>query len=800
MIRHHFAYAIRHLTKNKQYTLLNLFGLSVGLACFALIGSWVKSELSYDRFHEKSSRIYRVVSKLIDETTVIDKAVTSPPLGAALMNDIPEIQQVVRIDPSDAAVNVADKTFLEQGIITDQSFLELFDFKLLSGDRSSALTEPYSVILSQSMARKYFDKTDPLGQFVKIFGFDPDGNGALYKVTGVIEDCPTNSQFSYDYVISFKTWETVSPEVLQSEGWRMNRVYTYILLHPNSDASSVQAKIPGAIEKSIGSSMKENTIRFEYTLQAFTDVHLHSNLNNEIGPTGSISYVIIFGTVGIIVLLLACINYVNLSTAYATSRFKEVGIHKVMGALKRQLVTRYLAESWLLAVISMLIAFAWIEISRPLFEIISGTKFIGLYTIESMGTLFVVTSVVGLIAGFYPAIVISGFKPVNILKANVGGTSGTWLRKVLVVVQFSITIMLVIGIMVVHLQMKFIHDKDLGFDKNNLVVFGVHGSNEIKNGYNGFVEELTSSRNIDGVTRSNTTIGNGLGNLNAILEDAYGKSVNATVYGVGVDYDYIDVYNMKLIAGRNFQVDNAGDSTRAFIVNESLTKSYGYSNPSDIIGKPFEHNGAIGEVIGVVKDFNFHSLQHKVEPAFIHLLDGGFSRVSIRITGDTRSGFDEIQAMWKKHFPASVLQYSFYEDSLATAYKAESRFNGIFLIFSLVSLIIGCLGLFALVSYTVERRSKEIGIRKVLGASVGNILSMISAEFILLVALSCLVAIPLGYYFMSEWLTSFAYHISLNIFMFVVAGGLVLAIAWCTVGVRTFRAASANPVDSLRSE
>jgi putative ABC transport system permease protein len=800
MIRYHLSFAARHLANNKQYTLLNVFGLSVGLACFALIGDWVKSELSYDRFHKKNDQIYRVVAKFTDNTSVIDQAVTSPPLGAALINDIPEIEKVVRIDPSDAAMNVGDKTFLERGIITDQPFFDVFDFKLLSGDRRSALIEPYSVILSEAMALKYFGKANPLGQLVKIFGFDPDGNGALYKVTGVIETCPTNSQFFYDYLISFSTWETVSPEILDSEGWSHNRIYTYVLLNSNSEATAVQAKIPQAIEKSIGSSKSEKSFPFEYSLQALTDVHLYSNLNYEIGPTGNISYVILFGTVGIIVLSLACINYVNLSTAYATSRFKEVGIHKVMGAMKRQLVTRYLTESWLLAMISMLIAFAWIELSRPLFETISGTRFIGLYTIESIGTLFVVTSFVGLIAGVYPAVVISSFKPVNILKAHSGGVSGSWLRKVLVVVQFSATIMLVIGIMVVQLQMKFIHDKDLGFSKDNLVVFGVHGSPEVLSGYKSFVEQLTSSRNIDGVTRSNTTIGNGLGNLSANLEDAYGMSVNATVYGIGVDYDYINVHKMELIAGRNFLLDNASDSTRAFIVNESLTKSYGYSDPSDIIGKPFEYDGAKGAIIGVVKDFNFKSLQHKVEPAFMHLLSDGFSRVSIRITGDTRKGFDEVLAMWKKHFPSSVIQYSFYEDSLATSYQTESRFNGIFLIFSLVSLVIGCLGLFALVSYTVERRSKEIGIRKVLGASVGNILSMISAEFIFLVAWSCLVAIPLGYYFMNEWLTSFAYHISLNVFMFVGAGVFVLAIAWFTVGIRTFSAASADPVDSLRTE
>jgi putative ABC transport system permease protein len=801
MITHHLNSAIRHLNKKKLYTILNVFGLSIGLACFATISLWVTSEVSYDKFHTKSDRIYRVVNKFTDETTVINQAVTSPPLGPALAKNIPEVERVVRIDPGDAVMAVGDKSFLEVGMITDQTFFDVFDFNLLNGDRNSALKEPYSVILSQTLAEKYFGTSDPVGQLVKIYSFDADGNGAQYKVTGVIENCPENSQFFYNYLISFNTWETFNPKVLEHEMWFNNgRIYTYLLLHPNSDPTQVQSKLPGVIETYIGKEIKEGRFNYEYTLQALTDVHLHSNLSYEMGPNGNVSYVIIFATVGIMVLLLACINYINLSTAHATERLKEVGIHKILGAMKRQLITRYLTESWLLAMLSLAIACGWIELSRPLFESISGMKFAGLYTIPSIGILFCIASFVGLASGFYPSLVLSRFKPVNILKGHVGELSGTWLRKVLVVVQFSVTIILVIGIIVVQMQMGFIRDKDLGFDKDKLVVFGVHGSPEVYKGYKGFADDLTMNPNIGGVARSNTTIGGGLGNFNAVVEDSYGKKVSTTVYQYRVDHEYIDVYNMKLIAGRNFRVDNAGDSSRAFIVNEALVKSYGYTNAADLIGKSFEYDGKSGEIIGVVRDFNFSSLQHKVEPACIYLLNGGFSRISIRINGDTRKGFDEVLTQWTKHFPTSVVQYSFYEDSLASSYRAESRFFDIFLVFSMVSLTIACLGLFALVSYAVERRSKEIGIRKVLGASVTNILSMVSAEFLSLVAISCLVAIPLGYYFTKEWLTSFAYHISINAFIFIGAGVLVLSIAWATVTFRSFRAASANPVESLRSE
>jgi putative ABC transport system permease protein len=800
MLRTTFRYALRHLRKNSAYTILNVFGLSIGLACFAMIGLWVKSELGYDRFHANAGRIYRVVDRFVDESSVIDQAVTSPPLAPAILRNIPEVEQAVRIDPLDNVMTVNDKSFLEEGIATDQSFFSLFDFKVTSGNRSTLLKEPYSIVLSESLAKKYFGDADPVGQLIKVFRYDPDGNGAQFKVTGVVEDCPDNSQFDYNFMLSLNTWETIDPGVLELEGWFNNMLYTYVLLNDNADISSVQSKVTALVDTYAGAALRDYKSSYEYFLQPFTDVHLHSNLSYEIGPTGSMTYVVIFATIGIIVLLLACINYINLSTAYATERFKEVGVHKVLGAKKSQLVMQYLAESWLLGVMSLVISFGWIEVGRPVFESVSGTKFPGLYSVSSIAALFTIASFVGIVAGFYPSFVLSAFKPVNILKGQPGGLSGSWLRKILVVAQFSITITLVIGIIVVHTQMDFIHNKDLGFDKNNLVVFGVHGSREIMNAYQGFVDELTRDPNIGGVTRSNTTIGNGLGNASAIMEDVHGKKAATTVYRVRVDYDYIDVYNMKIVAGRNFRIDNASDSTKAFIVNEATVRAYGYSNPADIIGKAFEHNGVDGQVIGVVKDFNFQSLQHKIEPACMFLLNNGFSRISIRINGDTQKGFESVNAMWKKHFPSSVIQYSFYEDSLAASYRAESRFSGVFLAFSIVSLAIACLGLFALVSYSVERRSKEIGIRKVLGATINNILSMLSREFLLLVALASIIAVPAGYYFMSEWLAGFAYHVSMSVFMFVGAGALVLVVAWITVSLRTFRAASSNPVNSLRSE
>lgn len=800
MFKHYITYAFRRLLKNKLYTSLNLFGLSIGLACFAMIGAWVRMEFSFDRFHEKGDRIYRVVGKLNDEVSYVDMATTSPPWGPALASEIPEIQKAIRVDPVDNVIAVGDKKILEDGIVTDQAFLDMFDFKTMNGNRATMLTEPYSIVLSESLAKKYFGDADPVGQMMRIFRYDRDNNGAEFKVTGVVEDKPDNTHFPIHFIISFVTWETFNPQVLNVDGWYNDTVYTYLLLNPNADPAAVQAKLPGMVEKYMGAKTPDGRLKFEYTLQPLTDIHLYSNLSYEMGVNGSITYVIIFGSIGIIVLLLACINYINLSTSYATEQLKEVGIHKVMGALKRQLIAQYLIESWMLATFALILAVGWMELARPLFEGLTGTKLQGLYTLQSLALLSAIASAVGLVSGFYPALILSNSKPTSVLKGQPLGVSRTGLRKILVVAQFSITIILVIGILGVNMQMQFIQNKDLGFDKENLVVFGVHGSPEIYKSYNAFVDELMTHPTIKGVTRSNTTLGSSIGASTAKTEDVDGRPVSANVYRIRMDYEYLDVYNMKLLAGRNFRLDNPGDSTRAFLVNEAAIRNFGYTNPQDAIGKPFNYANRQGEIIGVVKDFNFHSLQHKIEPFCAFMLTGAYSRITIKINGDTKKGFDDITTLWRKHFPNTVIQYAFYEDTLASQYQAESRFSAIFLVFSIISLVIACLGLFALVSYNVERRSKEIGIRKVLGASVASILTMISAEFIWLIVVASVVAIPTGYYFMDEWLTGFAYHISLNGLMFVGAGLIVLLVAWATVTLRTFRAASANPVDSLRSE
>jgi putative ABC transport system permease protein len=802
MIRSFFKTAFRQLVKHTTYAGLNLLGLSVGFACFTIIGLWIEGELSYDKFNSKHNRIYRVATFFTDESGKFDQAVTCLPLAPALVNDLPEVEQAISIDLNDAVVKFQDKEFVEQEILgVSEKFFDVFDFRLLKGNSSTALKDPYSIVLSESMAKKYFGETDPIGFSIRMFLYDPEGNGADYKITGVVEDTPANSHFQYNFLFSASTIAVARPNALSADGWFDNGYYTYVLLKPESSEKQLERKLPVLIDKYMGKSMKQYNIRYEYFLQPLKDIHLKSHLRYEIRPTSNLAYILIFGSIGFIVLLLACINYINLSTAYASDRFKEVGIRKVLGAIRKQLIGQYMTESWLLSILAMIVAIGWIEISRPFFEAVTGQSLRGLYSTQTLLTLFLVASATGLLSGSYPALVLSSFKTVNVLKGHFKtDTSGIWLRKSLVVVQFSITVALITGILVVQRQLHFIQNRDLGFNKENLLMFNGNGSSEVPQHFDAFAEELKSNPFVTGVARSNSMLANGLGNSVAVVEDASGKKVNATVYRLRVDHDYIDTYQMNVVAGRNFLVGSASDSIHAFIVNEALTKMYGYTDPRQAIGKTFQFQGRDGYIIGVVKDFHYNSLQQKIEPLCIFLLKGNFSRISVRVAGDLENVKQKSSEIFKRHFPNTVVDTYFADDSIEKQYQAEKRFSTIFFVFSTLSLGIACMGLFSLVSYSVETRTKEIGIRKVLGASMASILRLITQEFLVLVFIAGLIAIPFSYYFMTSWLQDFAYHINLSGETFLYAMGVAICISMVTVSVKSIRAALANPVKSLRND
>lgn len=792
--------AVRQLYKNASYTLLNVAGLSIGLACFSLVALWVKEQVSYDRFHANADRIFRVANTFTDESGSFQQAVTPLPLANALVDDLPEVEQAVRIDRNDAVVEVGEKQFSEDNIlVVDPSFFDIFSFRVKSGDAETALNEPYSVMLSESMARKYFGDENPLGKSLKIFLFDRGGAGAEYKVTGIMRDCPHNSHVRYNFLVSFKTFETYFPEDMDE--WLSNGYYTYFLVKPGADTKALEQKLKTFLDKYIGEEMARYRIHWEYFMQPFTDIHLHSKLRYELSATGSINHVIVFGSVGLIVLLLAGINYVNLATAFSTERFREVGVRKVMGAHKRQLIGQHLMESWLLAMVSLPVALVWIELGRPFFESVTGEPIRGLYSLLALGTLVLITSGVGLLAGLYPAFVLSSLNTVSVLKGKLArGSSALLMRKTLVVLQYAVTIVLLVGILVVHFQMRFIREKDLGFNKENLLVLRVNGSRAVMSGYEGFAHEVLAQPDIAHIARSSTSLAGGLGNSGASARTADGEVVNSTVFRMFVDHNFIPAYDIRLLAGRNFMSGVAFDSTKAFIVNRATAQLYGYRDPLDMIGLDFRFNGTDGTIIGVVEDFHYNSLQQQIQPTCMMLTRSSFSRISVRISGNTREMIDVITDAWRRHFPESLLSYTFAEEQLAQQYQAEQRFSRIFMGFSVLSMIIACLGLFALVSFSVDRRTKEIGMRKVLGASTRGIVAMISREFLALILIAGIVGAPVGYYVMRKWLDGFAYRVNLELWMFTLAAGIALLIALLTVSVKSFRAALANPVDALRNE
>jgi putative ABC transport system permease protein len=763
---------------------------------------WVEQQLSFDRMHENAKQIFQVNALVTDETGIYKRAVTPAPLAGALVNDLPEVQEALRIDVSGAVVKSEDQQFVEQGILaTDPSFFDFFDFKLLKGNAATALSEPYSVVISEQTAKKYFGDGDPINQSLRIFQYDPEGNGAEYKITGIIEDCPIHSHFDYSMLISFKTIEVAEPESLTDEGWRNNEYYTYILLEPLALSSTLDAKFPSFLQKYLGSEMDKQNISYQYFLTALTDIHFATDVKYGIQPGTSKSYILIFSAIGIIVLILACINYISLSTAYSTDQFKEVGVRKALGASRTHLVLQYLVESWLLAMTAMIASIAWIVLSKSTFENIFGLQLTGLYTFSSLGIIFGVASLAGIISGIYPALILSSFHTINILKGQFSkGSSGAVMRKGLVVLQYSITIILITGILIVRKQLHYVESKNLGFDQENLLVLASNGSPEVIPGYEGFANELKSLPGIAAIARSNTSIGGGLDKSSGLAESAEGNRIGISVYTARIDHDYLNTYQMSLLAGRNFMPGNAADSSRGYIINEAAARFCGYRDPKDAVGKFFSVDGRHGEVVGVVQDFHYADLHENIEPAALSLLNGYFSRITVRMTGEGDKTSILIANAWKKHYPETVVDFTFLDDRLQQSYKAEDRFSRIFFIFSIISITIASLGLFALVSYQVERRSKEIGIRKVLGGSAIGISTMLSVEFFLLVVMSYLIAIPVGWYFMDKWLQNFAYHISIGAGIFLTAAIISISIAMGTVGLKTIRSALRNPVDSLRTE
>ncbi len=798
MLKNYLISTLRNLRSKKSYAITNLIGLTLGFVCFIVITSWVQGELGYDKFHDKSNRIHRITGLVTTPSDQFRQAVTSPPLAPALKNDLHAVAEAVRIDKNDAVVESKLIQFKEADILlTDPSFFKVFNFSLIAGNSEEALDDPYSLVISQSMAQKYFGDTDPLGQTLKLYLYDPEDKGAEYTVTGIIEDAPSNSHIQYNFLISFSTMETNFPEVV-AEGWFENFIYTYVLLRDKTDLSTVAQQLSEFTENHMGKEMQDSQMHYNYELQPIEDIYLYSDLRYDLGASGDIRYVIIFGTVGIFILLLGAINYINLATAFAIDRLKDAGIRKIHGATKLQLVGYYLVESVVLTGIAFFFSLLIIELFNPAISPIIGQDSIDIISSNIFYYLAGVALLTGLLSGILPSIYFSAVKPEK-YEVPFGGK--VVLRKGLVIFQFGITVVLLVGIFTINKQLEYIKTKDLGFDKQALITLSVNGSDEVQQNYQPFKHELVGYSGVSRVARSNTSIGNGLGNSMAISRDLHGHEIRGTVFRAGIDYDFIPTYGLELLTGRNFSEDYPTDSTKAFIVNEATVKAFGWESNNQAIGQPFQFIGRDGIIVGVVKNFNFSSLHNPVQPAALYLLNEGFSKITLKAANSSPAEILPIaESTWKKHFPGSVFEYDFVDDQLTHQYRAEQQFEELLFLFSSLSLVIACIGLYGLAGFSSKRRSKEIGIRKVLGASVSQITLMLNKEYARLILVAFLFGSVGAWFLMNNWLEQFAYRIELNAGLFLIAGGLAYIIALLAVSGHSIKAAHMDPVKTLQNE
>ncbi|MGI8583109.1 MAG: ABC transporter permease [Chitinophagaceae bacterium] len=803
MFKNYLKQTLRSITKNKTYSFLNIMGLSAGLTCFVFISLWVSDELSYDKFNNNYDRIVRLISTQKTEAGISESAVSSAPMAKALKTDYAEVENTVRLRMREEIVTHKNQQVLQPGILlTDPSFFDVFSYRLTRGNKATALSEPYSIILTESTAIKYFGDVDPMGQTLMLNMYDSTGYGASYKITGVMPDPPKNAHFTFNMLASFKTIEVADPDVLTVDGWGDGSYYTYLLLKKGVDHKSFSRKITQFYGKYIGDLFNIWKSIYFYKLQPLSDIHLCSNLQYEIGSTGSITQVYIFSTIGIFILLLAGINYTNLATARAAGKAKEVGIKKVVGAGKKQLILQYLSESVFTAIIALLLSCLFSFLLQPFFFEVTG-KDLSLFSSPLLLIfLFGVTIFLGVLSGIYPAIILSAFKPAVVLKGSFKSSDkGILLRRALVVSQFIITIILITGIVIIYSQMSFIKHKDLGFNKDALLFLKVHGNTDVIKGYDAFKNELKNNTLVSGITTSNSMIGSGLSTAVSETVDNNGAPLQVNTSILRVDADYFDVYGIKLLAGKAFSSNAFNDTIRQVILNKMAVKKFGWKNNETAIGKSFKMGGKKGIVVGVTNDFHYNSLQQAIEPLTIYPLDGHFSRITLKVDIKKASQVIAlIENTWKKHFSPALFDYDFLSQQIKGKYQAQERFSKIFLYFSILSLLIACLGLYGLISYTIFQKTKEIGIRKILGATANSIAAMLSKNFLKLVLVACFISIPIAWYIMNKWLQDFAYRINLQWWMFGAAGLLVLVIALMTISFQAIKAAIANPVKSLRTE
>ena len=800
MFTNYLKIAFRSIRKQRFYSAINIFGLAIGLAISLLILLFINDEISYDQHHTNADRIYRTVMVWGKHSDSPSRGPVGPyRLKPALETDFPEIEKIVRVDPvRGVLISNGDKSFQENRFfITDPEIFDVFDYDLLQGNAKTALTEPFTMVLSETLAKKYFGNTNPLNQVLTVFG------QMEVKVTGVYKDSPTNTHFTADGLVSMGTGESFYNQLILNN-WSEGHGYNYLLLPENLTAASLAAKFPDFIEKNMGEGRSE---RVGIELQKMTDIHLHSNLRSEIQANSDIRYIYISAAIALFILLIASINYMNLATARSVKRSLEIGVRKTLGAERGTIIWQFLSESILVALLSLLLAIGIAAISLPVFNAFV-EKNLSLNPLNQpmiFGYFLGITLLVGLIAGSYPALYLSSFAPIQVIRSHFNSGSSSLLRKGLVVFQFAISILLIIATVVVFQQWNFMRHKDLGLNKENLVLVPIPDQSQ----YQSLKNQLLANPNILSVGASNKQLTGRLSSNLGFKAEGYTPDPNGrnSIKIVTNDHDFLKTLEVDFKAGRNFSKDFVSDDTTAFILNEAAVAMIGWQD--DPVGKWFETStfkdgGFVprrGTVVGVIKDYNHESLHSQVEPAVYFLSENWINWMTLRISDtNINETMADIKTKWSQFESPELYSYNFFDDRVDQMYRTEERFFNIFTFFAILAVFIAGLGILGLSAFMAERRQKEIGIRKVYGASTQNLVYLLTKEFSFLVLIGFILAAPIGYYYLDGWLQDFTYRTNIGWLPFVVAGFAALLMAWLTSGFQSLKAALANPIRALRNE
>src|SRR6188768_1069856 len=794
MIKNLLLVALRNFKRDKSYSLLNIIGLTIGITFSLFLIFYIKDELSYDRYNENASRIYRINAHIKEaDKDTMRWAVTPFPMAPALAKDYPEVEEAVRfISNGKVMYKNGDLRIYEDKVFTaDSNLFRVFTYKFIAGDPLTALKDPKSMVLTRSVAKKFFGNTNCVGKSLE------NASGDVYKITGVIEDVPKNSHILFNILISRSS---LPADFARS--WGGFGFYTYVLLKPNTNPAAFEKKMLPMYDKYLASIFAQYNIKMRFGAQPITSIHLHSDMANEPEELGSMSYIYIFSAVAFFMLLIACINYMNLTTARSARRAKEIGIRKVTGSSKLQLISQFLIESTLTAVFALILSFGLIALLLPTFNSLSG-KFISFETLLKPGTILIMLGVilfVGVVGGSYPAFYLSKFNPVSVLKGSLSkGSSNVALRRILVVVQFSVSMIMLICTWIVYDQLKYLRNKDMGFNKEQVLVANANSNNDIRSKILAFKNEMRSNPQVLAVSTSQAVPGNGV-NFNLFTIESKNGWVDQGVDCYAVDEDYFKTLGMKIVKGRNFT--GLSDTLRSIIVNENMVKEFGWAENS--MGKrikfPDDTTGNYFEVVGVVKDFNQKSLYNPITPLILFYAPNNNS-IQLKLNaGNIPQTIAGIEGKWKAAFPELPFQYTFLDQDFNSQYAADQKRGKIFTAFSISTILITCLGLLGLIAFTTQQRQKEISIRKVMGANTGQLVPLMTKNFVLLVGLSCLIAFPVAWYFMAKWLKIFPYNTGLSAEPFILSAIVVLIITLMTVIFHTLKAALANPVKSLRTE